>query len=55
MKDDFSFIRIVEVLMGDVVGRHSALDHRLPPVNEMKFHSHQRIHVAWLEENTGFR
>lgn len=55
MKDHFSFVRIVEVLMGDVVGHHSALDHRLPPVHEMKLHSHQRVRVARLEENAGFR
>lgn len=52
MKDDFSFIGIVEVLISDVVSHHSALDHRMPLVNKIKFHSHQRIHVGWLGENT---
>lgn len=52
MKDDFSFIGVVVVLISDVVGHNPALDLHMPLVNEIKFHSHQRVHVGWLRENT---
>lgn len=48
MKDHFSFIRVVVVLVRDVIGHYPALDHCMPLVNQIKFHSHQRIHVGWL-------
>lgn len=54
MKGHFSFIRIVEVLIGDVVGHHSALDHRMSLVDEIEFYRHQRIHVGRLGENTAW-
>lgn len=50
VKDDFPLIRVMDVLIADLVGHHSALDLGSFLLDQVEPNSHQRVHVRGLRK-----
>lgn len=55
VKDDFSLVGVVDVLIADLVRDHSALDLGFFLPNQAEPNSHQRVDVSRLKERRSKR